>query len=211
MSFHSYWQTFARLYSGLGTFFETLRLDGSTWPALAFAWIAKGVCYFMASALTIGFLAIWIAIQHQRLSPSGSGPVGIEAFLNAQFLMPIVTFAILTLFAPAGLFLRAAVYHGVLRLLSSTQQPFLATFRAVAYAHGGSAPAWLLTIIPVPAFNFLLWLIWETAFDVVAVMKSQETSVGTALAAVLIPVLAVLMLTCAVFVGMIVRAMSFVR
>jgi hypothetical protein len=82
-----------------------------------------------------------------------------------------------------GIFLGSLILHFLLMLFGGQKFPYETTFRAVAYAHGSSAP---LSFIPF--CGGLIGGIWGLVVLIIGLAQMQETTIGKSAAAVLVPI-----------------------
>jgi hypothetical protein len=80
-------------------------------------------------------------------------------------------------------FIASGIYHVVLGLLGGRNFPYETTFRVVAYAVGSSLP-----LAIVPFCGGTIGGIWGLICTIIGLAQAQETSMGKAAGAVLIPV-----------------------
>ena len=124
-------------------------------------------------ALAAGSLPTFLSSDAARIV---RGPY----FTAAHFLLSPVTVVILV-------FLRSAIFHGVLILLGGNRLGFEATFRVVAYTRATR----LLSILPF--CGGVLGLIWELAVTIIGLARIHDCPEWKAIVAVLAPVLIALM------------------
>jgi hypothetical protein len=82
-----------------------------------------------------------------------------------------------------GIFLGSLILHFLLMLFGGQKFPYETTFRAVAYAHGSALP---LSFIPF--CGGLIGGIWGIVVLIIGLAQMQETTIGKAAAAVLVPI-----------------------
>lgn len=151
-------------------FFSTMRREGGLPNPLIFAIIG----------MLIGAVANYI--YSFALGGLGAGLPGMGDYsgMMAGGFMSVIMMPII---GTIGLFVGAAVYHGLLSLLGGARASFEATFRTVAYVMG---TAWLGQIIPI--CGGLIAGIAAIAYTIMGLQIVHETTMGKAAAAVLIPV-----------------------
>jgi hypothetical protein len=153
---------------------------------------------FMLILSTIfGWLGMaWVFLWDQALGATllGSGPVdynelGFEldpalmAFMGSG-LFQIVQALILPAIVLVVFFIEAAVFHLFLLIMGGANQPFETTARVVAYTTGAAA-----VFQAVPMCGGLIAFVWALIVIIIGLAHAHETSVGRAVAAVLLPVL----------------------
>jgi hypothetical protein len=165
-------------------FFGRMRVDNAD-GALSFYWIVAGVGAFFAQLWQAGLTAV------TSLGSVGSLPAD-NPMAALSRLGPLVYVGLgvaVLILAPLFLYLGAGIMHLSAMVLRSSSRGFNATLRAVAYA---AAPN-LLAVIPI--CGGIIGGIWSLVLMVIAIWKLQRTSVGLAVAVVLLPL--VLALCCA--------------
>lgn len=103
----------------------------------------------------------------------GGVPRGPLVATGQLLLAPVI--AVMAVYA------RAAVFHGILRLLGSGRLGFEATLRVVAY----SRAAQLLVVVPI--LGPPVGMIWELALTVIGLARGHECQTWQAAVAVLAP------------------------
>jgi hypothetical protein len=97
-------------------------------------------------------------------------------FTAAHFMLSPVLVVILV-------FMRSAIFHGVLVLLGGNRLGFEATFRVVAYTRATR----LLSVLPI--CGWALGLIWELAVTIIGLARIHDCPEWKAIVAVLAPIL----------------------
>lgn len=151
-------------------FFSTMRREGGLGNPLVFAIIG----------MLIGAVASYI--YSLGLGGLGAGMPGMGDYpgMMSGGVMSIIMMPII---GTIGLFIGAAIYHGLLSLLGGAKASFEATFRTVAYVMG---TAWLGQIIPI--CGGIVAGIAAIAYSILGLQIVHDTTMGKAAAAVLIPV-----------------------
>jgi hypothetical protein len=81
-----------------------------------------------------------------------------------------------------GIFIASGIYHLVLGLFGGKNFPYETTFRVCAYALGSALPLNL-----IPFCGGTIGGIWALVCTVIGLAQAQETTIGKAAAAVLVP------------------------
>jgi hypothetical protein len=189
-SFGSYFATCKLVIFDPVLAFKTMRRIGGlsrpTYYSLIAGWIVNVVFMFENSAL-------------QSMLPRMLGIPNQGAWLTPSRI-------VITVFSPLILWLilhvRCAMSHGLLLMLNGARQPYETTFRAVAYASGS-----VIAVKLIPVVGDFLEFIAEMVYSTVAIRYSQETTLGKAAVAALLPLLLFFCLafTCGFAVAMIPR------
>jgi hypothetical protein len=140
--------------------FRTFRWQGGMLAPLAFAVLVGGPPLALGQAIET-----WI--ERGRL---------------AGEMHPLRFLALIAIGPPAYLYLRAHLIHLALVLRRAERRPFVASFRAVAYANSSVAFAWLF-----PWAGGFLFLFWGAIAEVHALAAAHGLSLRQALLAVLVP------------------------
>ncbi len=155
-----------------GDLFGKMRVD-NTKGTLSFYWINFAALFFPGILWNILFAPITL----RNLSPIRLSSAGIEIIVTIAGILMI--WAIL---APVALYVHAAVIHLGTLLFNCSKNGFNATLRSVAYA---SSTNWFNMI---PICGFFIAYIWNLVLIVVGICKTQRTSVGRAVGAVVLPI-----------------------
>lgn len=151
-------------------FFSTMRREGGLANPLIFAVIG----------MLVGAVANYI--YSLGLGGLGAGLPGMGDY-SGMMSGGIMSLIMAPIFGTIGLFIGAAIYHGLLSLMGGAKASFEATFRTVAYVMG---TAWLGQIIPI--CGGIIAGIAAIAYSILGLQIVHETTMGKAAAAVLIPV-----------------------
>jgi hypothetical protein len=81
-----------------------------------------------------------------------------------------------------GIFIASGIYHLVLGLFGGKNFPYETTFRVCAYALGSALPLNL-----IPFCGGIVGGLWALVCTVIGLAQAQETTIGKAAAAVLVP------------------------
>jgi hypothetical protein len=105
------------------------------------------------------------------------------AFVSSG-LFQVITALTLPAIVLVVFFIEAAVFHLMLLIVGGANQPFETTARVVAYATGSTA-----VFQAVPMCGGIIAFIWAIIVIIIGLAHAHETSVGRAVAAVLLPLL----------------------
>ena len=155
-------------------FFGRMRVDNAD-GAISYYWLVAGVGAVAGQMWQAGFTAL----NFGRHRVSSDNPMA--ALMNGGPLLYVGLGLAVLLLAPVFLYIGAGILHLSAMVLRSAGNGFNATLRAVAYAAGPN----LLAIIPL--CGALIGGIWTLVLLVIAIWKLQRTSVGLAVAVVLLP------------------------
>jgi len=160
-------------------FFQNMYLRGGYGRPLGFAVIV--------GSFGLAVQVVWVFLLTKPQVLAQLGPLlGVTA---ARFnLVILLTLLMTPLLVVLWVYLTAALMHLVLALVRGNHYGFEATFRVAAYSFAA------LVLLAVPVFGTLVSFFWSVAVRVVGLMRAQETSPGVAVAAVLWPLLLVLLL-----------------
>lgn len=158
-------------------FFSTMRVGGGIVDPLIFGVIG--------GTLGSGFLIVWNLLLGEIEVPKelGALPPGVDTLLVGGMSM-FCGLALAPFFIIISFFIAAGIIHLMLMLLGAAKQPFEATFRVIAYTQGA-----ILLVYIIPACGALIAGIWVLIAQIIGISKVQETSIGIAAAAVLLPFL----------------------
>jgi hypothetical protein len=149
-------------------------------PALVFGLIVTGLTAIVNATYSIGLAHFMKGLfeQMQAQLPQAYGQSGPPKVRDGIFLVGMTI-----LWYPAMAMIWAGMIHLVLKLTRGAERPFAATFRIASYA---VAPT-ILQVLPV--CGAFIGYIWMLALTVRGLMTAQRAGAGSALLAVLIPVL----------------------
>jgi hypothetical protein len=145
-----------------------------------FGWIGMGWEFLLNQAMGATFLGsggmdlrqLGLDVDPALMTFAGSG---LSQIIGALILPAII----LVVF-----FIESAVFHLVLLIVGGANQPFETTARVVAYATGSTA-----VFQVVPMCGSLVSFAWAIIVIIIGLAHAHETSVGRAVAAVLLPLL----------------------
>ncbi|MBI5543983.1 MAG: YIP1 family protein [Deltaproteobacteria bacterium] len=175
----------------LAAYFETVKRS-FTEPTKLFERMpvqhAKGaLSYFWITTALGGFAGqLWSALLSPLMHSGPKLPAEhpLAPFLNSSS-SPLLSLAMgvaIAALAPLLLYFNAGLFHLGLLLFKSGKNGFNATLRAVAYSSGPG----LLQIVPL--CGGAIGGLWTLVLVVIALSKTQRTSVGAAIGAVLVPI-----------------------
>jgi hypothetical protein len=174
-------------------FFGRMRVD-NTAGALSYYWIVSAFGVIVGQLWSAAF-----ALAGISFGGAGATAEGFPAALSGPGGALLIGFGS-ALIAPVILFIVAGIIHLGAMIFRSADHGFNATLRSVAYASG---PAILQA---VPFCGGPIGGIWSLVLMVIGIWKTQRTSVGAAVGAVLLP--AALAMCCACAVVGVVAAVS---
>ncbi len=159
-------------------FFRNMYLRGGYGRPLGFAVIVGSF------GLMVQVMWVFLLTKPEVLAQLGP-MLGVTA---GRFnLVILLTLLMAPLLVVLWVYLTAALMHIVLALLRGNHFGFETTFRVAAYSFSA------LVLLAVPVFGTLVSFFWSVAVRVVGLIRAQETSPGVAVAAVLWPLLLVLL------------------
>lgn len=139
-----------------------------------------GVLQPLLFALVLGALGTFIAWLYSLVSTSLQMAI-FGDLDSSQSLQLFLIFLFSPLLVSVGIFVQAALTHGVLALLGGNRLGFEATFRVAAYSEAAS----LLLIIPI--CGSAIALIWSLVILIMGLHNIHETEPWKAVVAVLAP------------------------
>ena len=159
--------------------------------------LGSPLVFLLVLSTVFGWVGMmWEFLMNQALGATmlGSGAMdfsqfGIEqnpatmAFLTSG-LFQVITALTLPAIVLVVFFIEAAVFHLMLLIVGGANQPFETTARVVAYTVGSTA-----VFQAVPMCGGLISFIWAIVVIIIGLAYAHETSVGRAVAAVLLPLL----------------------
>jgi hypothetical protein len=138
----------------------------------------------LANPLTYYLIGVIVAALSQfiweaALPFGGAGWYGGYGIPGSGLVATIILYPIILLCA---FFVASGIYHLMLMLLGGQRYPFETTARTVAYAYGSAMP---INIVPI--CGGLIAGIWSVVALIIGLAQTQETTIGKAAGAVLIP------------------------
>jgi hypothetical protein len=180
--------------------FERMRVD-HTEGVLSYFWItmaigAVGGQLWQALFALIGFSGLGGSTPKL---PEGHPLAAFTALSSSPFFNLALGVAI-ALMAPISLYLNAGIFHLGLMLFKGAKCGFNASLRAVSYASGPN----LLQLVPL--CGGAIGGIWVLVLTVIGLSRTQRTTTGVAIAAVVVPL--VLLSCCACGLGAVALALG---
>jgi hypothetical protein len=182
------YETWKRTIFSPQIFWATVKPNGSWTDALIYAWILFGIGLLLSAPLGQLGLGRWgyqAALEQLRDLPPGVRTM-LESYGTGFGVLQLVFTAVLY---PLGLIIYAAIQHLFCLLFGAGKNGYYATFRVLAYA---SATNVLGTL---PCIGFIAG-IYGMVLVIFGLASVQETTLGRAAAAVLVPVLLVFCCIC---------------
>ncbi len=188
--FAAFFGTLKRSFVDPVRFFERMRVKGAA-GALSFYWInaAIGVLGGQFWQAVLASTGLGKALNQTPELPPGHPLEGLMQ-LQSDPVTNIVMGVVWAVFAPVSLYLTAGIFHLGLLLFKGARNGFDATLRSVAYSSGPN----LLQLVPLCG-GFIGGL-WVLVLTVIGLWKTQRTSLGVAIAAVLVPMFVLFCCTC---------------
>lgn len=190
-SVSSFWETAKLVIGSPNVAFNNVSRQGGLGDPLLFA-VAGGFCGALINAVYNSLFQIvllgFVAGAADGGAEAGAG-IGFQVAL--QFVAAFFGGTIAVIF---GVFVSAGLYHLFLWVLKGANHPFEATFRVVAYVTGAVS---LLQVIPI--CGQYVYTFVGLVYMIVGLQPVQQTTVGKAAGAVLLPVV-----VCLLLVGMVV-------
>lgn len=164
--------------------FGNMRREGGLQLPLTF--------YLIGAVIGALFSVLWALALPGWGGFGGYG--GHSGTFSAIFMLPVILIC-----GVIGVFIWSLILHVVLGLFGGQNFPWETTFRVVAYAGGSTAPLSLL-----PSCLGIIGAVWSVIVLVIGLAQAQETTIGKAAAAVLVPAVlccGIVFITIAMFVG----------
>jgi hypothetical protein len=184
---------FSSMFSPAG-FFRQMRRDDGYLSPLVYGMILGS----LSTIVPIGWNLLLVSFGDAVLDSSSTSQM-FNPSPELYGLMAILSPILVTVAA----FVWSGIIHVLLQLFGGTSHGFQASFRVVCYAR--SAGVWHI----VPIFGPLIGSIWYVALLVIGFTEAQEISLGKALAAILIPLLAWVAVVLFVAVAIMMSTYSF--
>jgi hypothetical protein len=160
-------------------FWASVKPNGSWTDALIYGWIISVLGVVVSAPFqAVGLGRMWLKPALEQLGslpPEARSAVrnALEASGGASFVWPILTY-------PLWLLIGAALLHLFCMLFGAGKNGYFATLRVVAYAGATSI------FVGIPCFGALAGL-YGVVLVILGISGVQETTVGRAAAAVLVP------------------------
>jgi hypothetical protein len=155
------------------TTFRNMRREGGLGAPLVY-FLIGAIVYAVASALWQGLLG------GMMMGPLGTSPFG-DSYGVGAFSVAWLLF-VLPILLVCGAFIWSGIVHVLLMLFGGQKYPYETTFRTLAYAAGSTYPIGI-----VPVCGGLIASVWGCIAMIIGLAQTQETTMGKAAAAVLVP------------------------
>ncbi|WP_243337636.1 YIP1 family protein [Anaeromyxobacter soli] len=195
--FSSFVETLKLVATQPGAFFRRVRVD-QPGSAVLFAVIAYTVgtlfqgLYSLATGSRVAEMLESVA-ENMPEEQARYVRMYVESMSGASTIAQIV---LAPLAALVGVYLWAAIVHGILLLVRGAPRGFGATLTAVGYALG------LNVLLIVPGCGGFLALVWGVVAMIIGLGETQRCGPGKSTLAVLSPVLLVLVCSCCAAIGL---------
>ena len=175
--FNAFVQTVSMVLTRPTEAFTVMRTEGGIADPLIFGVIGGSIGAIVWTLLSAAIHSLgWAATLSQQSSIDSMLGVSLGgAMIFIRIILAPILIAI-------GLFIWTALVHVCLMMLGGANKPFEASFRALSFAYGATA---LFAI--VPCCGGVVALIWGLIADCIAISRSQETDIGRAVVAVILP------------------------
>jgi DNA-directed RNA polymerase subunit RPC12/RpoP len=191
----AWWETSQLCLGDAERAFRTMRQEGGIGSPMLYAVLGL-LLGFMAQTLW-GLPAMLIEAFGQGANPPNRAPfVGLG--IGAQLA---INFAIVLVWSTVGLLLSAAITHLCLTMVGGARMGYETTYRVTAFTAG--SVAWLSI---VPCFGPLIVFVMSLVCLIQGLTHAHETTVGKAIAAVILP----WVFGCFLFVGLIIALIAVI-
>jgi len=172
--FKAFFDTFTLVLTRPDTAFVLMKTEGDLVSPLLFALIGGSIgmiatVFFQMTLHSVGFLA------DRQNAMFGMPFVGLWAIFYIIFI-PV--------FVALGMFIASGILHLCLMIVGGAKKTFETTFRVVCFSYGSTS---LLCIIPF--CGGIVAAIWNIVLHCIGLARSHETDTGTAVMAVLLPII----------------------
>ena len=191
----------------LGALFATLR-DVLFDPGATFRTMVRDrglggpLLYLLILATVSGWIAlVWDTLLSgalERFLPAGGGSTPFFGALDPS-TRNLISAVILPGFVLLSYFIWTGIVHLFLMMMGGAKEGFETTARVIAYVSGSTA---VFSVIPV--CGGLIGLVWGLVSEIIGLSEAHQTGIGSAIAAVLLP----LVLCCLCVIGLVVLAIS---
>ena len=181
--FMAYFETVKRSFVDPIRLFERMPVDNTN-GVLSYFWITMAIGsiagqVWQALFAVIGFNALGGGAPKL---PEGHPLAAFTALQSSPWFNLALGVAIAIL-APIQLYMNAGIFHLGLMLFKGAKNGFAATLRAVGYASGPN----LLQLVPL--CGGAIGGLWSLVLTVIALSRTQRTTTGVAIAAVVVPLI----------------------
>jgi hypothetical protein len=175
--FNAFVQTVSMVLTRPTEAFTVMRTEGGIADPLIFGVIGGSIGAIVWTLLSAAIHSLgWAATLSQQSS--------IDSMLGASLggAMIFIRIILAPIFIAIGLFIWTALVHVCLMMLGGANKPFEASFRALSFAYGATA---LFAVFP--CCGAVIALVWGLIADCIGISRSQETDIGRAVVAVILP------------------------
>jgi hypothetical protein len=175
--FNAFVQTVSMVLTRPTEAFTVMRTEGGIGDPLIFGVIGGSIGAIVWTLVSAAIHSLgWAAALSQQNS--------LESMMGASVGGAMIFFRIIVapVFIAIGLFIWAGLVHVCLMMLGGANKPFETSFRALSFAYGATA---LFCI--VPCCGAAVALVWGLIADCIGISRSQETDIGRAVVAVILP------------------------
>jgi hypothetical protein len=162
-------------------FYGRMRVDTAT-GAVSYYWLNTAIGTLLGQVWTVALAGAGLGRDLLKNLPQGH-PLGKWAEAVDSPLFKITGPLGSVLLAPLVLYLVSAIIHLGARLFGCSKNGFPATLRSVSYASGVNF------VQIVPFCGGVIVPVWSIVLVIIGIWKTQRTRLGTALGAVMLPVL----------------------
>jgi hypothetical protein len=175
--FNAFAQTVSMVLTRPTGAFTVMRTEGGIADPLIFGVIGGSIGMIVWTLLSAAIHSLgWAATLSQQSS--------IDSMLGLSLggAMIFIRIILTPIFIAIVLFISTALVHVCLMMLGGANKPFEASFRALSFAYGATA---LFAVVPCcgPVVSF----VWGLIADCIGISRSQETDIGRAVVAVILP------------------------
>jgi hypothetical protein len=169
----AFFDTLSLVLTRPDTAFALMKTEGDIFGSLLFALIGGSIgmivafCFHMVLH-SVGFLA------DRQNAMFGMGLAGVWAIWYVVFI-PV--------FVALGMFIGSGILHLCLMIVGGAKKTFETTFRVVCFSYGSTS---LLCMIPF--CGGIIACIWNIVLECIGLARAHETDTGTAVMAVLLPI-----------------------
>ncbi|MGQ0504919.1 MAG: YIP1 family protein [Myxococcaceae bacterium] len=186
-----FWQTFRDSLFQPHLFWPSLDPKGNLIDALLYGWL--NTVLYSGPGLLFGYVSLKLQLPTMSKSFNDLNSPAARQVLDwvqdhAGLFMVVMMLASLTLY-PLGQIITAGLLHLFCLITGCAKNGFNATFRVVAYTQGTRLLEWIPCLGSIVAL-YQLWLI------ALGLSKSQDSTIGRAVAAVLLPVALIFVCGC---------------
>jgi hypothetical protein len=190
--FVGFYETVKRSFVAPTSFFEKMPVDDSD-GALSFYWINAGIGTLVGQLWSVVFAAVGIGSPGTPKLPADH-PLATYMNTMSSPWWNLIIGLVFAAASPLFLYIYAGLFHLGLMIFKGNKTGFKASLRSVGYASGPL----LLQVIPV--CGFAIGYIWSLVLTVIGLSKTHRTTTGTAIGAVVLPMVVLICCFCALVV-----------